>query len=115
MRTQASSSRGQTRVTFPARPSDLHALLEETALIVVDMQNAYLSKGGYLDLIGTDVSKGPAVIAKTNAVINACRKARVKIIFLQNGFEADLKEAQNPASPVYHKSNALKYMREHPQ
>ena len=114
MKTEA-SSKGTTRLTFPARPTDLPALLEETALIVVDMQNAYLSKGGYLDLIGTDVSQGPAVIAKTNAVIDACRRARLKIIFLQNGFEAELREAENVASPVYHKSNALKYMRANPQ
>ena len=32
----------------------------ETALIVVDMQNAYASPGGYLDLAGFDVSGAPA-------------------------------------------------------
>jgi ureidoacrylate peracid hydrolase len=105
----------QRRVTFPARPANLDVVLEETALIVVDMQNAYLSKGGYLDLVGTDVSKAPKVITATKTVIDACRAACVKIVFLQNGFESELREASNPASPVYHKSNALKYMREHPQ
>src|SRR5260370_33231526 len=79
------------------------------------MQNAYLSKGGYLDLVGIDVSKAPQVIAGTKAVIDTCRAAGLKIIFLQNGFESDLREASNPSSPVYHKSNALKYMREHPE
>ena len=28
----------------------------ETALIIVDMQNAYASPGGYLDLAGFDIS-----------------------------------------------------------
>src|SRR6516164_9393894 len=104
-----------SRVSLPARPADLEVALQETALIVVDMQNAYLSKGGYLDLVGIDVSKAPQVIAGTRAVIDACRATGIKIIFLQNGFESDLREASNPASPVYHKSNALKYMREHPE
>jgi len=104
-----------SRVSLPARPANLEVALEETALIVVDMQNAYLSKGGYLDLVGIDVSKAPQVIAGTKAVIDACRGAGIQIIFLQNGFESDLREASNAASPVYHKSNALKYMREHPE
>jgi ureidoacrylate peracid hydrolase len=108
-------SKIQRRVSLPARPDHLEVVLEETALIVVDMQNAYLSKGGYLDLVGFDVSKGPEVIAATKTVIDACRAAGIKIIFLQNGFETELREASNPASPVYHKSNALKYMRAHPQ
>src|SRR5262245_55125214 len=108
-------ARSTSRVSLPARPADLEVALEETALIVVDMQNAYLSKGGYLDLVGIDVSRAPQVIAGTQAVIDACRATGIKIIFLQNGFESDLREASNPASPVYHKSNALKYMREHPQ
>jgi ureidoacrylate peracid hydrolase len=108
-------SKIQRRVTLPARPDHLEVVLEETALIVVDMQNAYLSKGGYLDLVGFDVSKAPEVIAATKTVIDACRAAGIKIIFLQNGFEPELREASNPASPVYHKSNALKYMRAHPQ
>ena len=36
----------------------------ETALIVVDMQNAYASPGGYLDLAGFDISGAAPVIEK---------------------------------------------------
>ena len=36
-------------VTIPARPENLPINPRETALIVVDMQNAYASPGGYLD------------------------------------------------------------------
>ena len=39
-------------VTLPARPENLPINPRETALIVVDMQNAYASPGGYLDLAG---------------------------------------------------------------
>lgn len=102
------------RVTIPARPAALEIELAETALIVVDMQRAYLSKGGYLDLIGTDISGAPKAIAGSKAVIAAARAAGLKVIYLQNGFDPNLNEAENPLSPVYHKSNALKFMRRNP-
>lgn len=105
----------QVSLSIPARPAPLEITLPETALIVVDMQNAFLSKGGYLDLIGTDVSPAAKVIASTQAVIAAARKAGLTIIYLQNGFNPELKEAETPTSPLYHKSNALKFMRRNPQ
>ena len=42
-------------VQIAARPEPITVVREETALIVVDMQHAYLSPGGYLDLCGFDV------------------------------------------------------------
>ena len=112
---QLKTPKSQDRINITARPSDLAPSLGETALIVVDMQNAYLSKGGYLDLIGTDISGAPRAIASTQAVIVAVREVGLKIIYLQNGFDPELKEAQTPGSPVFHKSNALKFMRSNPQ
>ena len=52
-------------VTLPARPEPLRLAVEETAVIVVDMQNAYASPNGYLDLAGFDVTaqgSGTAVL-----------------------------------------------------
>src|SRR2546428_1707892 len=101
-------------ITIPARPEPLDIVPAETALIVVDMQNAFLSKGGYLDLVGIDVTPARTVIPATLAVIDAARKARLRVIYFQNGFDAELKEAETPSSPLYHKSNALKFMRSNP-
>jgi ureidoacrylate peracid hydrolase len=42
--------------TLPARPEAISFSPQQSALIVVDMQNAYASPGGYLDLAGFDVS-----------------------------------------------------------
>lgn len=39
-------------ITLPARPESLTFAPQQSALIVVDMQNAYASQGGYLDLAG---------------------------------------------------------------
>lgn len=100
-------------IQLPARPAPLAVDPAATALIVVDMQNAYLSKGGYIDLIGFDVSGSPPVIEETVAVAAACRTAGIPVIYLQNGFSPDQHEAGGPAAPVWHKSNALRFMREH--
>ena len=42
--------------TLTARPEEFPLVPRETALIVVDMQNAYASPGGYIDIQGFDVS-----------------------------------------------------------
>ncbi len=39
--------------TLNARPEAITFAPEQSALIVVDMQNAYASTGGYLDLAGS--------------------------------------------------------------
>jgi nicotinamidase-related amidase len=42
-------------VTLPAKPKPLTVSPDDTALIVVDMQNGYCSKGGYIDIEGLSV------------------------------------------------------------
>ncbi|MBO1075902.1 isochorismatase family protein [Roseomonas marmotae] len=102
-------------VTLPARPGPLPISAADAALIVVDMQNAYCSPGGYLDQAGFDVSGSAPVIEEARLTIAACRAAGMPVIYLQNGFEPDLREAGGPTAPVWHKSNALRLMREKPE
>ena len=64
-----------TDVILPARPESLAINSGETALIVVDMQNAYSTKGGYLDLAGFDVSSTGPVIEQIARAIGACGRA----------------------------------------
>lgn len=101
-------------VSIPSRPEPIAVDPATTALIVVDMQNAYCSPGGYLDLVGFDVTGAPPVIAEARSVIAACRDAGILVIYLQNGFAADGSDVGGPAAPVWHKSNALKFMRANP-
>ncbi len=98
-----------------AQPEALRLRASETALIVVDMQNAYASKGGYLDLAGFDVSHTGPVIAAIAQAIEIARGAGVPVVFLQNGWDAAYVEAGGPGSPNWHKSNALKTMRRQPE
>ena len=48
----------------------------ETALIIVDMQNAYASPGGYLDLAGFDISGAAPAIDKITRLATAARARR---------------------------------------
>lgn len=102
-------------LVIPARPEPIAIRPATTALVVVDMQNAYLSKGGYLDRVGFDVSTSAPVIAAAARVLEAARAAGLFIAHLQNGFSPEQTEAGGPTAPVWYKSNALKYMRAHPQ
>lgn len=73
-------------ITLPARPESLTFAPQQSALIVVDMQNAYASQGGYLDLAGFDVSATRPVIDNINTAVAAARAAGMLIIWFQNGW-----------------------------
>jgi ureidoacrylate peracid hydrolase len=102
-------------IAIPARPEAFAIEPARTALVVVDMQNAYLSPGGYLDRVGFDVSGSGPVVEAAARVLAAARAAGLFVVHLQNGFDAALTEAGGPTSPVWHKSNALKHMRANPE
>lgn len=102
-------------VTLPARPENLPIDPQATALIVVDMQNAYASPGGYLDIAGFDIGGAAAVIDRIAVLVETARKAGLQVVFFQNGWDPGYVEAGGPGSPNWWKSNALKTMRERPE
>lgn len=102
-------------MVLPARPEPIRLNPATTALIVVDMQNAYASKGGYVDEAGFDVGPAAAVIGRIAEAVETARAAGMPIVFLQNGWDPDYAEAGTPLSPNWHKSNALKTMRKRPE
>ena len=108
------ASPGSTGVTLPARPEPVRLDPATTAVIVIDMQNAYASPGGYVDLAGFDIAGAASVIGRIGQVLDTARSAGMQVVFLQNGWDADYVEAGTPGSPNWHKSNALKTMRARP-
>ena len=111
---ETGTGRGRT-VTLPARPEPIRVSVEETAIVVIDMQNAYASPGGYVDLAGFDIAGAAGTIGQIAKVLETGRAAGVTIVYLQNGWDADYVEAGGPGSPNWHKSNALKTMRARPE
>ena len=106
---------GDRAVILEARPEPLRLDPARTALIVVDMQNAYASPGGYLDLAGFDISGAAAATEAVHAAAAAARAAGIQVVYFQNGWDAEYVEAGGPGSPNWHKSNALRTMRARPE
>lgn len=100
--------------TLHARPESLTLEASETAVIVIDMQNGYASRGGYVDQAGFDVSGAASAIQSIREVLVAARAANIQVVYLQNGWDPDYVEAGTERSPNFHKSNALKTMRKRP-
>jgi ureidoacrylate peracid hydrolase len=101
-------------VMLPARPEPIPLDPARTAVIVIDMQNAYASKGGYLDLAGFDIGGAAGVIDKISDVLGVARSAGMTVIYFQNGWDDQYVEAGGEGSPNWWKSNALKTMRAKP-
>lgn len=61
-----------------------------TALLVIDLQNDFLSEDGYFAKKGYDPAPLRAIIPSVNAVIAAARTAGCLIIHTRQGYRADL-------------------------
>jgi len=114
MTVETGSAKGRM-VTLPARPEPIRVSADETAILVIDMQNAYASEGGYVDLAGFDIAGAAGTIGQIGKVIETARGAGILVVYLQNGWDPAYVEAGGPGSPNWHKSNALKTMREKPE
>jgi ureidoacrylate peracid hydrolase len=98
-----------------AKPEPVEIDLRQTAVIVVDMQNGFASKGGMLDIAGSDISGAPAVVKCIDALLAAARAASLPVVYLQMGFKPDLSNSGGPESPNWHKELALRLMNCRPE
>jgi ureidoacrylate peracid hydrolase len=102
-------------ITIKAAPQPILVDLARTALLVVDMQNAFAHKGGYFDLAGLDITPIQRIIGPCRTVINAAHAAGIRIIYLQMGCSQDLSDRGSPDGPSSVKSRVLSMMKEHPE
>jgi biuret amidohydrolase len=63
---------------------------ENTALIVIDMQTDFCGKGGYIDLLGYDISNSRACIEPISRVLAALRPRGYHILHTREGHRPDL-------------------------
>ncbi len=95
---------------LPTSPEPVEVDFSRSAIVIVDMQNAFVKKGGTLDLAGVDVSDAARVVGVIRHVLDAARPAGVPIVHLQVGYKPDLSDAGGPRSPNYHKETAMHLM-----
>ena len=78
-------------VTIDAQPQTVTVDLHRTALIVVDMQNDFCAKEGWVDHLGVDYTPDRAPIEPLQKLLPVLRKAGVHVIWLNWGNRPDLK------------------------
>ncbi|MFB3886631.1 MAG: cysteine hydrolase family protein [Thermodesulfobacteriota bacterium] len=111
-----SSNPTKNSTILEAEPEPLEIDLKRTAVVVVDMQNALISKGGMIDLLGVhDVSKRQKIIAPFRRVIDAIRQHGSRVVYTVDRCSSDLRECGGPDSPFWYKSVNLSAYRDHPE
>lgn len=98
-----------------ALPRALSWRADESALVVVDMQNGFLKPGGYFDQVGYDLSHADRTIGRVRESVLAAREAGMFVVYIQSGFDADHLVVGGSTAPVWHKSEAQILMRERPE
>jgi hypothetical protein len=53
------------------------------ALLVINIQNGFVSKGGSYDKLGMDTSNYRAVVPKIRELINLCREMKIPIFYIE--------------------------------
>ena len=85
-------------MNLDAKPEAITLDPAKTAVIVVDMQNDFGSKGGMFDRAGIDISGIQKAVGPTAKVLASARKAGIKIIYLKMGYKPDLSDLGAPNS-----------------
>lgn len=75
-----------------SRPDSISFDIASTAVIVIDMQNDFGTKGGMFDRAGIDISNIQKVVSPVGNVLKAARKRGLKIVYLKMAFMPDLSD-----------------------
>ena len=101
-------------IRLETKPEPVEVDLKRSALVVVDMQNAFACKGGTLDLAGADISEASRVVRSIKRVLDSARATGVAVVYVQMGYKPDLSNSGGPNSPNWHKELALHLMNSRP-
>jgi len=87
------------QIKLEAKPHPIAIDTAKAALIVIDMQNDFGSKGGLFEHGGVDITSIQKVIPATARAIAAARTAGMKVIYLKMGFRPDLSDLGSDDAP----------------
>ena len=102
-------------VNVQAAPDTVEMDLQRTAVVVIDMQNCFVSNGGMFDLWGFDVSVSQKVIGPIKRITTAARAKGMKIVNVAHIYSPDLSDTGGENSPNWYKDKALPSHRENPE
>ena len=86
-------------VEIDARPEPLAVDMSRTAILVVDMQNDFGSRGGMFDRAGMDITVIRRAIEPTAHVLATARACKVPVIYLTMQHRSDLLDMGDDSSP----------------
>jgi len=98
-----------------AKPNSLEVDFKKSAIVVVDMQNAFASKDGMLDIAGADITGAPRIVRIIRSVVEAARSRSLPVVHLRMAYKPDLSDSGGPKSPNWHKELAMTLMCSRPQ
>lgn len=99
------------KVKVHSRPDPLDVDLRSAAIVVVDMQNSFIAKGGVFDLAGIDIAPAAQIIPVIRGMLDRARTAGITVVYLQMGYKDDLSNSGGENSPNWHKEFALLLLR----
>jgi ureidoacrylate peracid hydrolase len=79
-------------VTLSADPKPLELDIKRTAVLIIDMQNAFCRKGGMFDLGGRDISLIPQTYGPIRRVSTVAREKGIKVVYVVHRLTPDLRE-----------------------
>lgn len=87
--------------------------LSRTAVLIIDMQNAFCTKGAMFDLWGFDISTIPGIIPNIKEIASTARANKIKVISLAHVLYPDVREVGPMTTFWYNK--VLTSYREKPE
>lgn len=92
-----------SRLTVSAQPFEFEFELAKTALIIIDMQRDFCASGGFGEALGNDITPTKSIIPTVREVLEAARRAGLRVIHTREGHRpdlSDLPEAKLRRSPA---------------
>lgn len=86
-------------IRLPTEPQLVTIDLKQTAMVIIDMQNDFCAKGGWVDHIGGDYNSDRAPIGPLQQVLPPLRRSGVPIIWVNWGVRPDL--ANMPPNQIH--------------
>lgn len=103
-------------ISLTAEPEVITLDTDKTALVVVDMQNAFCKPGGMMEYFGNfNEEITNHIIAVCQKVIQAARENAVPVFYLRMSYGLDVDTAPGPDSPFYWKEKGLAAIRRNPE
>lgn len=102
-------------VSLESTPQHLDIDIQRAAVIIIDMQNCFVNKGGMFDLWGLDITPCQKIIDPIRRIIRVSRTKGIKIIYTEHNYSPDLREGGGQDSPMWSKASTITHIREHPE